>query len=241
MARIIKAPHVNNEKPYNVVERHKVLKHAEDEAAEIIANAQEQEQMILQSAAEQADEIVQNAEKQAEEIKENANQETAQGREEGKQEGYNQGYQEGLNKVKQEGAELINTLKSLLQEGQSILETKFAEEEMEIRQLICDVVSRIVKKEINTDDQTVVRITKECIRTASERQNLHILVHPDDKELVEKWVPDFTRQFDEIEKITIAEDPRVDHGGVIIETRMGNIDGRIETQLQNFEDEILNP
>lgn len=241
MARIIKAPQVVQDRAYSVVERQKVLKHIEDEANEILTNAQEQEQLILQSAAEQAEEIVQAAEAQAEEIRQNVLDETAQTREEGKQEGYNSGYQEGLEAAKQEASSLIGTLQSLLQEGQTVLENKFAEEEMEVRRMVCDIVSRIVKKEINTDDQTVVRVTSECIRMASDRQNLLIMVHPDDKALIEQWVPDFSRRFDDIDKITVEEDPRVSKGGVMIETRMGVIDGRIETQENNFEENIMNP
>lgn len=241
MARIIKAPNVLNERPYQVVERHKFLKHVEDEAAEILGNAQEQEQMILQTAAEEAESIIQNAEAQAAEILQRVQDETAQSREEGKQEGFNEGYQAGIDAAKQEASELIQTLQSLLQEGQAVLENKFAEEEIEIRRLVCDIVGRIVKKEINTDDETVVRITTECIRMASERQNLEVLVHPEDRALIEQWVPEFVRRFDDVDKINIHEDPRVSKGGVIIETRMGNIDGRIETQLKNYEDNVMNP
>lgn len=241
MARIIKAPHVVQDRAYSVVERHKVLKHVEDEANEILTNAQDQEQLMLQSAAEQADEIVQAAEAQAEEIRQNVLDETAQTREEGKQEGYNAGYQEGLEAAKQEASGLIGTLQSMLQEGQSVLENKFAEEELEVRRMVCDIVGRIVKKEINTDDQTVVRVTTECIRMASDRQNLLILVHADDKAVIEQWVPDFSRLFDDIDKITVEDDPRVSKGGVMIETRIGVIDGRIETQENNFEENVLNP
>lgn len=241
MARIIKAPNVINDRPFNVVERHKFLKHVEDEAADILANAQDQEQMILQSAAEEAESIIQNAEAQAAEILQNVQDETAQSREVGKQEGLNTGYQEGLQAAKQEATELIQTLQSMLQEGQSVLENKFIEEEMEIRRLICDIVGRIVKKEIDTDDETVVRVTMECIRMASERQNLEVLVHPEDRALIEQWVPEFSRRFDDVDKITVNEDPRVGKGGVIIETRMGNIDGRINTQVANFDENVMNP
>jgi flagellar assembly protein FliH len=241
MARIIKAPNVIEDRAYTVVERHKVLKFVEDEAAEIIANAQDQEQMILQSAAEQAEEIIQNAEADAEVIRQTALDETSQTREEGKQEGYNAGYQEGIETAKKEASELVNTLNALLQEGQSTLENKFMDEEAEIRRMVCDIVGRIVKKEINIDDQTVVRVTLECIRMASDRQNLLIMIHPEDKALIEKWVPDFSRRFDDIDKITVEEDPRVDKGGVIIETRIGVIDGRIETQAKNFEENVMNP
>lgn len=241
MARIIKAPNVIEDRAYTVVERQKVLKLVEDEAAEILANAQEQEQMILQSAAEEAEEIIKQAEAQAEETRQNVQNETAQSREAGKQEGYNAGYQEGIAAAKQEAAELVQTLQSMLQEGQSILENKFQEEETEIRRAVCEIVGRVVKKEINTDDSTVVRVTAECIRMASERQNLSILVHPEDKQLVEQWVPDFSRRFDDIDKITVEEDPRVERGGVIIETRMGVIDGRIESQVENYEENVMNP
>ncbi|MGC9328153.1 MAG: hypothetical protein ACP5I1_11005, partial [Candidatus Hinthialibacter sp.] len=69
MARIIKAPNVKQERSYHVVERDKVLRRADEEAALILEKAHAQEEEILRAASQQSDMILSEAEKQAAEIR----------------------------------------------------------------------------------------------------------------------------------------------------------------------------
>ncbi len=243
MPRIIKAPNVKeqNNNPYRIVEREKVLRHAEEEASEIIAAAQEQEQMILQDASSQAEEILAAANEEKEAI-------LNQAREEGetiKQNAHDEGWQEGLNQGTQEArqqvAGVLQNLKKMITEGQRILEGMFRDQEQEIRHLVCEIISRVIQQKIEDDDEIVVRVAKECIGMAADRQTVRICVHPDDKAKIEEWKDEFIRMFDDIEKVTIEIDTRVQKGGVIIESGTGGIDGRIDKQLELVEETILNP
>ncbi len=240
MARIIKAPNVQNERPYRVVERHKVLKHADDEADEIVHKAQQKEKKILKDASEQKGAILASAEEEKQSILAEAQREAGDIKQNAKQEGHQEGLNEGRQEARQEVSGVLNDLGNMLREGQQILENMFFEQEHEIRKLVADLVSRVVKKKIEEDDEVVVRVTKECIKLAADRQTLNIYVHPEDKEKIEAWVPHFTQIFDEIEKVNIAVDTRVDRGGVIIESGTGGIDGRVDKQIEILNDTLLN-
>ncbi|MEW6237691.1 MAG: FliH/SctL family protein [Candidatus Omnitrophota bacterium] len=241
MARIIKAPNVQEAKPYPIVERDKVLRHANEEAADIIAAAQQQEESILISASQQGDEIVAGAKQEAEGIIADAQAEGEQIKEAAREEGAALGLQQGLDEAREQAASILQEMAGMMAEGQRILEGKFQEQEQEIRELVAEIVSRVVQEKIALDDEIVVRVARECIRIAADRQSVRILVHPDDKAKIEEWVPQFTQMFDDIEKLSIASDPRVGRGGVIIESGTGGVDGRIEKQVEILNETLINP
>ena len=241
MTRVIKAPNIQDQKTYNVVEREKVIRHAEEIAAEIVQNAQIQEEEILHAATEQADQIVTGTQQEAEEILAQAQQQAEETREEGRQEGFQKGVQQGLEQARQQARDLLNTLQTMIAEGRSILEEMFRDQEPEIRNLVCEMVSRIVYQQVEEDNELVVRVTRESLNYAADRQSLRILVHPDDKAKIEEWVPEMMRLFDDIEKISIEVDPRVTRGGVIIESGTGGVDGRIDKQMDILNQTLLNP
>ena len=49
---------------------------------------------------------------------------------------------------------------------------------------------------------------------------------------------EFYQMLDKIEGVTVLEDPNVDIGGCMIETDFGDIDARINTQLNEIETAI---
>lgn len=241
MARIIKAPNVKNERDYNIVEREKVIHMAEDDAADIIANAQQRYDAMIQEAEAQIQDMKAVAEQEIDEqrLQVQAENETlkAQVREQAHQEGL----QNGQSEAKKQVQGIIQELKQMMAEGRQVLEGMFIDQEAEIRELVCHIVGKVIQEKLETDDEIVVRTTKECIQMAADRKNLRVLVHPDDKTKIEEWAPEFTRMFDDIDKITIETDTRVGKGGVIIESGTGGIDGRIEKQTDIVLDAVKNP
>ncbi len=240
MARIIKAPNVKQEKSYRIVEKEIVLRHADDDAADILAEAHSQEEEILKSAVEQADGILTDAEGQVEELRNQAQAEAEAMKEQARLQGHQEGVTQGTQEARQQVSTVVQQLQSMIAEGQSILEGMILNQESDIRQLTVEIVGRVTRQKIETDDEMVVRVAQECIRKAADRQKLRILVHPDNQQKIEEWAPEFSRMFDDIEKLTIESDPRVQPGGVIIESGAGGVDGRIDKQVEILNDVITN-
>jgi len=240
VARIIKAPNVKQEKPYRIVETEKVLRHADDDAADIIASAHSQEEEILKAAVEQADSIITDAEAQVEELRKQAQTEAEAIKEQAKQQGHQEGLVQGTQEAKKQVSTVVQQLQSMIAEGQKILEGMILDQEADVRQLTVEIVGRVIRQKIETDDEVVVRVAQECIRQAADRQKLRILVHPDNQQKIEEWAPEFSRMFDDIEKLSIEADPRVQPGGVIIESGAGGVDGRIDKQVEILNDVVIN-
>lgn len=240
MGRIIKAPNVQNERNYNIVERDKVLRHAEDEAAELIEAVTQEANRIREEAEAEAEALRNAAQEEMEAHKAELEAENAAAREEAVAQGRQAGYDQGIQDAKKEAAECMQTFRSLMAEGQSMLEGMFRDQEPEIREIISIALSRILKEKIEADDEVVARVAMECIGQAAERKAIRILVNEEDKGTIEKWVPEFIQRFDDLDKVDVAVDSRVGRGGVIVESSSGGIDGRVDKQLEQLQETIEN-
>jgi len=241
MARIIKAPNIRNERDYPVVEREKVIRMAEDEADEIRSEAQREYDNLIQAAEMQAQEIKAAAEQEMESLRAQAQAEAQEAKEQSRQQGYEEGLKQGQAEARKQVQDIIKDFKGKMTEAQQILEGMFVEQEQEIRALVSHIVGRVIQEKLEADDEIVVRVAKECIRMAADRKTLRILVHPNDQQKIEEWAPEFTRLFDDSEKISIEVDSRVGQGGVIVESGAGGIDGRIEKQIEILDHTLQNP
>ncbi|MDX9753116.1 MAG: FliH/SctL family protein [bacterium] len=238
MARIIKAPNIQIEKPYRVVEREKVIRHAEEDAMDILISAQSEAEQIIEAAQREVQHLIEQAKQEANQVIQTATAEANQIKEDAAQKGMIEGKAKGEEQARKTIAGLVQDLKTMTVEGQKILEGLFANQEQEIKSLVREIVARVIQAKIEEDDEIVVRITKKCIGLAADRQSIRILIHPEDKTKIEAWAPEFTRLYDDIEKVRIEIDPRVQRGGVMIESGTGGIDGRIDKQLEIFNESI---
>ena len=61
-----------------------------------------------------------------------------------------------------------------------------------------------------------------------------------DLEITSRHKDDFYRMLDNIENVSVLEDPNIEKGGCIIETDFGDVDARISSQLDEIETTIKN-
>lgn len=241
MARIIKAPNVKLDRGFNVVEREKVLMRAEDEAAALLQAIHEEAEAIRQQASADAEALQAAVQEETEAMRQQAQQEAEAIKEQAKAEGHREGVAQGEEEARIQAAGILKEMRGMMAEGQKLLEAMFRDQEQEIRQLVCDIASRVLQAKIEIDDEAVTRIARECIHQAADRKKLRILVHPDDQAKIEAWAPHFIQTFDDIETVSIDVDARVGRGGVMIETSSGGVDGRVEKQKEIIDDALLNP
>lgn len=241
MARIIKAPNIQTDRPLNLTDREKYLRHVEDEAALIINNAYEERSQLMESAEQEIADLTAQAQQEAETILEQARAEAEQIKSAARQQAHNQGLTEGQEEARRQVANVLKDLRNLIVEGQRLLEALYVDQEPEIRKIVCEIVNLIIQEKIQEDDTIVVRVAQACIRKVADRQNLRVLIHPEDKQKIEEWSEEFMRLFDDIEKIHVETDPRVKRGGVMIESGSGGVDGRIDKQCEIMTDTIINP
>jgi flagellar biosynthesis/type III secretory pathway protein FliH len=146
-----------------------------------------------------------------------------------------QGYKEGMDLARSEIAQATEIIKNV---ADSILENRqrlINDIEDNIVSLAIEIVEKVVAEQIKVDPKVVLSVAKKALMVATEREHLVLRINPDDLDVVKSGKDEITSLMDGIQKIEIIPDRRIGRGGVVLETRVGNVDARIQSQLEQAE------
>lgn len=200
---------------------------------EIVAQAQAQAEQILQQAQMQAQNIVNeamaNANQQAQAAAEQARQEAGQ-------QGYQEGYQAGVGEGRQAGQtelqQLIHAVKFQFVEVVKLRRKILVDMEPEIVKLSWEVAKRVVGEELKTNRDIIVGVVRSSLYTLQERDEILIRVNPTEYESVKVHQSEFEAMIEGLRKFVIQPDGAIEPGSCAIETNLGNVDARIDTQFE---------
>ena len=175
------------------------------------------------AARAEAVRILDEARAFADEIRRQALEETARLRDEA--------YREGMEKS-------LAEFEQNLLEALEIRERVWRETEKDLLRLAVRLAEKIIGREIQAEKQTVTDIVAAALQNARQQEKLTVRVNPADLSLIEeereKFLPSGRARF-----IDFIADPRVASGGCLIESEVGTIDARLETQLRVLERALL--
>lgn len=177
-----------------------------------IVSARTEAVRILREAEEKAAEIRQAAEIEAENLKTEA---------------YREGEENALNEFQQN-----------LIESREIRERVWRETEKDLLRLSVRLAEKIIGREIKKDNKTIVDIVSTALQNARQQEGLTVRVNPADLPKVESEKEKFSSG-GRIKFVDFVADPRVSTGGCLIESEVGTIDARLETQLRVLERALL--
>ncbi|MBI2981083.1 MAG: hypothetical protein HYY44_02075 [Deltaproteobacteria bacterium] len=167
-------------------------------------------------ARDEARKIVQRAKEEAALIRTRAEEVLIRAVEEKAQEktrGHEEGRQEGL-------AELTGRIVEAEAEREKIL----SGQESEIIGMVMEIAGKIVAREL--EKGAVIDIVREALNKAIG-DRVVVKVHPNDRKRLEKELPPFV---DPMKTLQLREDAGVTPGGCLVETELGTVDARLETQ-----------
>lgn len=117
-------------------------------------------------------------------------------------------------------------------------ETMVRELEKELLKLSVKLAEKIIGREINGNKKTVVDIVSTALRNVRQQHQLIIRVNPADLPQLEEAKSSFTHT-GRAEFLYFEPDQKVSPGGCIIESEVGTVDARLETQLIILERALL--
>ena len=112
--------------------------------------------------------------------------------------------------------------------------------EKEILHLICHMAEKVVRGKVNIDHTVVRETIFEAFNLVADRSEATIRVSPEDVEYVKEIRPEFFDRIKDLKSITIESDPSVSPGGCFMETVFGQIDARLENQLEKIARAVEN-
>jgi len=179
---------------------------------------------IVREARLEAEEIVSAAVQEAEDIRRTA---------------YEEGHAEGAREFGVRSAECGVRLEETLADIGRQLDEFWISTEQELLKLSVDIARKIVHREINENQESVLSTVKIALYQLRDRQSLKLRVNPAEYELLREHKEEIMSSCDGMRSLEILEDRRVEQGGCLIESDSGSLDARIETQLKEVERALL--
>lgn len=102
------------------------------------------------------------------------------------------------------------------------------------------IAEKIIKREVRIDSDIVIMQVKEAIGKIIGVDSITIVINPKDEEILRKYKDEITNKFDSLKEINIQTNELIEQGSCKIESQLGNIDARFESQLKIIEETLLN-
>ncbi len=209
----------------------RILAKAREEAAAIRADASKLLQRAKQVLAD-VNERVPVIEKEA---REPAHEEGGRkGVEDGIPIGIEKGREEEVARVKAETKNLRSNLQQVYAQVQARHEAMAANARKDLLAFAVAVAEKIVRTQVRVDPECIQRNIEAAVDLIAQEHKLQILISPSEAEIVEQYVPQLKAKFPKVESIQLVPDMMIGAGCCIVRTKAGEVDARIETQIEEI-------
>lgn len=203
-----------------LAEREGILAEARLKAARMVQEAEVRAAQLVNEAHSQAAGVILEIETKREEMLVTL-----------RQQGYAEGYQEGRSQADEEGAKIIQDAMDSLNRMAGALREAVKQNEEKILHLAIGIAEKVLMDEIVLRPDTVLKTLEEAISKVSDLEEVTIRVNPEDLPLVQEREEAFRDRLKNVRKVEFQSSPKIQRGGVLIDTSSGSVDAQIKTQL----------
>lgn len=222
----------------------------EESIAELKANAQSAAEEILRETEAMVKELLANAKVKAEEILADARVQAEmelttaeQGKEEiqaqAHQTGYQAGYAAGKLAIDEELSQLRLEATHHLELAKAKKQQIIDESEGEIVELALAIAEKVIRSQVASDSEVVKLAVQAALGKVADREEVVVKVNPADLDEIMGIQEQLWAQSQGISRFKVVSDPLISQGGCVIETPCGTVDGRIERQLSEIKEALL--
>ena len=127
-----------------------------------------------------------------------------------------------------------------LQEGlfqlKNIRKETYQEIEKEVVELALAIARQVICQEVALNPDIVVCVAREALAKVEDPGRVKIKMSPSDLKFIKETRSQLNEIIENIDNVTLEAEENIQIGGCIIETDLGEIDARIERQLQAVEE-----
>jgi len=100
------------------------------------------------------------------------------------------------------------------------------------------IASKVIKEEVSIKKETVISQLKAAINKITGVNSFVVYINPKDEEILRLYKNDIINKFDSIKDFSIQVNEKIDVGGCRLESQVGNVDAKIESQLSVIEEAL---
>ncbi len=162
--------------------------------------------------------------------------------EEIRQEAFQQGVQQGMQQAAeafqqefQNAFDFLQNTINALQQGQQAI---FQQSEETVLELLIAMTEKIVGALNEPQAKVIEHTLHKVLKTADIAGRVKVLVNPTEIEYLKNVENELRMQFPDLKELGIIPDESIAIGGCVIETDLGKIDARVNTQLTEMADKL---
>ena len=156
----------------------------------------------------------------------------ADGKKQGRLDGEKAGVELGEKKIEP----LLKSFQEALMQFKNLREETYRSVEKEVVELALAIARQVICQEVTMDREIVVCVAREALSKVGDSGKIKIKMSTDDMQFINETRHQLSSLISNIDDVTFEAEESIQSGGCIIETELGEIDARIEKQLQAVEE-----
>ena len=154
------------------------------------------------------------------------------------QKGFLEGQRVALESQHAEVADAVQSMIRAVAEIQSLRQEVYRSIEREVVELALSIARKVVCQEIEINPEVVGCVAREALNQVDVPGKIKIRLNPADLEFINTTQGQISAFLQEMDNVIFEAEEGITRGGCLIETKLGDIDARIEKQFQVVEDKF---
>lgn len=155
-----------------------------------------------------------------------------------KEESYTKGKKDGRAETEKKLHSATQSLAEALEEISRLHESMLSKSKEDMVRLVMAVSRRVIRSEVEEKEDIVVGMVKKALDAAVASDEYYIRVNPEDLAIVKEHEPLFLAAMKGLQNIHFTADENISRGGCVAESRAGDVDATIETQLSEVREHL---
>lgn len=148
-----------------------------------------------------------------------------------RQTGYREGEAAGRTQANEQVQPLLEKLARSIQEVAAVRTKLRAEAESDLLKLSLAIARKILHRELSADPDSIAGLIKVCLEKIRQQEIVRVRIHPQHHAAVQQLLARISIGA----PIELFSDPKLQVGGVVIETARGEFDASVDLQLKEIE------
>ncbi len=159
----------------------------------------------------------------------------AKGYEEGRKRGYDAAYGVVQSEVATRVADFVSLFSQLDNAKNEIYEAN----EKFLIEMIYRIAKMVILRELSTDKEYLLRLTKELISSLGVKENIKISLNPKDEQFIQSITTGLDNALGKLQNLHIEVSSQVPPGGCLVETEWHAIDVSVDAQLERIHQSLV--
>ncbi|MGA7829273.1 MAG: FliH/SctL family protein [Geobacteraceae bacterium] len=154
-------------------------------------------------------------------------------------ESYEKGFEEGKRQAERGLANVFKALRDAVEELTTLKEQVLRASEEDLLKLAVMIARKVIHQEIATDRLILAKVVSAAVSNTSDRDELVIRLNPEDHRLVSAHKHLYLNGCNDERLVELRADDVIAPGGCIVDTVMGEIDARTDSQVDEIFRRLL--